>query len=626
MPEPIRLELRGALRCAFQEDEATGPTVVEPRPDDASPPYLLRVRPLDRDWDGDRLAQVRLERIASRPQPPGDEADVTDGQRVEQLESELVQTKEQLQNTIEEYETTTEELESSNEELLSMNEELQSKNEEIETSKEELQSVNEELKTTNQELKAKVRELKDTNSDLRNLMEATTVATLFLDRDLCVGWFTPRVRDYFSIREADAGRPLSDLTKHVEYDGLLADAQTVLDSLQPFEQEIQDDDGRWLLVRMRPYRTVDDEVDGVVVTFVDITDRKQAELEVRAERNFVESLLDTVGALIVVLDPEHRIVRFNQKCEDVTGYSADEVVGESVFDRLVPKEEADEVRDLLDASQEEPAPDPHEHHWITREGNRRLIRWSNTTLTADDGTFRYIIGTGVDITRRRQLEREVIGVSEKERRRIGQDLHDILASHLSGTAMMTKGLARKIEDGQEIEVAEMREISALIQDAGDQARQLSHSLMPLEVHGDDLLEGIENLARRKEEMTDVTFTVETHGSLPALDPDITSHLYRIASEAVNNAVKHGAPTRIDLRLRMEDDRLSLVVKDDGVGIPEDVPDEGTLGLNMIQYRADLIGARLTVDSGENGGTVVRCSMPMPRSSESSRSDEERSRS
>lgn len=379
MPEPIRLELRGALRCAFQEDEATGPTVVEPRPDDASPPYLLRVRPLDRTRDDEQLAQVRLERIASRPQPPGDEADVTDGQRVEQLESELVQTKEQLQNTIEEYETTTEELESSNEELLSMNEELQSKNEEIETSKEELQSVNEELKTTNQELKAKVRELKDTNSDLRNLMEATTVATLFLDRDLCVEWFTPRVRDYFSIREADAGRPLSDLTKHVEYDGLLADARTVLDSLQPFEQEIQDDDGRWLLVRMRPYRTVDDEVDGVVVTFVDITDRKQAELEVRAERNFVESLLDTVGALIVVLDPKHRIVRFNQKCEDVTGYSADEVVGESVFDRLVPKEEADEVRDLLDASQEEPAPDPHEHHWITREGNRRLIRWSNTT-------------------------------------------------------------------------------------------------------------------------------------------------------------------------------------------------------------------------------------------------------
>jgi len=619
-PKPIRLELRGALRRVFQENESTGPTVIESRPGDAPQPYLLRVRPLDRDQDEDRLAQVRLERIA--PRPPANEAEATDAQRVEQLENELAEAKQQLQNTIEESETTTEELESSNEELLSMNEELQLKNEEIETSKEELQSVNEELKNTNQELKAKIQELKKTNSDLRNLMQATTVATLFLDRDLCIEWFTPRVRDHFSIREADTGRPLSDLTKHMEYDGLLDDAQIVLDSLEAFEQEIQNDDGRWLLVRMRPYRTVDDEVDGVVVTFVDITDRKQAELKVREERNFVESLLDTVGALIVVLDTEHQIVRFNQKCEAVTGYSADEVTGESVFERLVPKEEAEDVRDLLDASREDPAPDPHEYHWITREGNRRLIRWSNTNLTADDGTLQYIIGTGVDITRRRQLEREVIGVSDKQRRRIGEDLHDILASHLSGTAMMTKGLARKIKDGQEIEAAKVREISDLIQDAGEQARKLSHSLMPLEVHGDDLLEGFENLARRKEKMTDVTFTVETHESLPALDPDIVSHLYRIASEAVNNAIKHGAPSRVDLRLRMEDDRLSLVVKDDGVGIPEDIPDGDTLGLNMIRYRADLIGARLTIDSGEDGGTVVTCSMPITHSSKSPRPVEE----
>jgi two-component system CheB/CheR fusion protein len=533
------------------------------------------------------------------------------------LETDLAQTKEQLQNTIEEYETTTEELESSNEELLSMNEELQSKNEEIETSKEELQSVNEELKTTNQELKAKVRELREANSDLRNLMQATTVATLFLDRDLCVEWFTPRVRDHFNIREDDTGRPLSDLTMHVEYEALLDDARTVLDTLQPVEQEIRSDDGRWFLVRMRLYRTVEDDVEGVVVTFVDITDRKRAELEVREERDFVESLLNTVGALVVVLDTEHRIVRFNRKCETVTGYSAEEVVGDSVLDRLVPAEERDAVQKQLNALRDAPASNPHEYHWVTCDGTRRLIRWSDTTLTADDGTLQYIIGTGVDITRRRQLQREVISVSDKERQRIGQDLHDILASHLSGTAMMAQGLAQKIEGGQEIGAEDVREIATLIQDAGEQARQLSHSLMPLEVHGNDLLEGFENLARRREEMTDVTCTFETHGSLPPLDPDIVSHLYRIAAEAVNNAIKHGDPDCVDLALHRDDGQLFLVVQDDGVGISEQAPDASTLGLNMMRYRANLIGAQLHIGPGEAGGTVVRCSLPMASLPESS---------
>lgn len=618
VPEGLRIELRGALHRAFREGEATGPTLLESPPGDASPPYLLRVRPLDQDRDEQQLAQVRLERIASRPGPSGDGTDpeTTKAEHVEQLQTELAQTKEQLQNTIEEYETTTEELESSNEELLSMNEELQSKNEEIETSKEELQSVNEELKTANQELKAKIRELKETNSDLHNLMQATTVATLFLDRNLCVEWFTPRVRDHFNIRKSDTGRPLSDLTKHVQYDDLLDDAQAVLDSLEPTEREIQDEEGRWFLVRMRPYRTVDDEVDGVVVTLVDITDRKQAELEVREERNFIESLLDTVGALIVVLDPEHRIVRFNHKCETVTGHSADDVVGDSMLERFVPDEEHDKVRERLVELRDDPAPDPHEHHWVTSTGDRRLIRWSNTALTADDGTLQYIIGTGVDITRRRQLQREVLSVSDKERQRIGQDLHDILASHLSGTAMMTQSLAQKVEEGWEIGEDEIQEISDLIQDASEQARKLSHSLMPLEVHGDDLLKAFENLARRQEDMTDVTCTFETHGSLPALDPDIVSHLYRITSEAVNNAIKHGHPDHVDLRLRMEDDLLSLVVQDDGVGIPDEAPDDSALGLNMMEYRADLIGAQLTIDSGENGGTIVTCSLPVPPSPQS----------
>jgi two-component system CheB/CheR fusion protein len=202
------------------------------------------------------------------------------------LEREIERLKNQLRDLREENEASSEELKASNEELQAMNEELRSATEELETGREELQSVNEELTTVNTELKHNIEELGDANSDLHNLIGATALATIFLDRDLNITRFTPTAVGLFTLIRSDIGRPLTDLTHRLDYPALAHDAAEVLESLVPIEREVGEANGRWFLARWVPYRTLADNIAGVVLTLVDITARKQAEdrlVESRAE-------------------------------------------------------------------------------------------------------------------------------------------------------------------------------------------------------------------------------------------------------------------------------------------------------------------------------------------------------
>ena len=216
-----------------------------------------------------READRELEKITNK-----DEARETVLRR---LEEDLQRTKEHLRFTIEQHETTVEELKAANEELQAINEELRSASEELETSKEELQSVNEELTTVNHELKDKVDETGRINSDLSNLMAATDIATIFLDRNLGIKRYTPPVEDFFNLANTDIGRPLTHFTHKLNYDDLAKDAARVLKNLTAIEREITDRDGRAFIARFAPYRTLDDRIDGVVLNFIDITERKCAE-------------------------------------------------------------------------------------------------------------------------------------------------------------------------------------------------------------------------------------------------------------------------------------------------------------------------------------------------------------
>jgi PAS domain S-box-containing protein len=204
---------------------------------------------------------------------------------VRHLEREIEQMKTRLRDTIEQYEVSCEELKASNEELQAMNEELRSSAEELETSREELQSVNEELTTVNQELKSKVDDLGHSNADLANLMAATGVATIFLDRQLAITRYTPSAVTLFRLIASDLGRPLTDLNHQLNYPELKGDAQRVLETLVPVKREVSDGEGHWYLAQLLPYRTAEDRIAGVVLTFVDITETRQAEQARNGERD-----------------------------------------------------------------------------------------------------------------------------------------------------------------------------------------------------------------------------------------------------------------------------------------------------------------------------------------------------
>ncbi|MGV3664123.1 MAG: chemotaxis protein CheB [Prosthecobacter sp.] len=203
---------------------------------------------------------------AGETQPPAEPL-------IRQLERELEQVKGHLRDTVEQYEASTEEMKASNEELQAMNEELRSATEELETSREELQSINEELTTVNAEMKSKVEELANANSDLQNLMASTAIATVFLDRELAITRYTPSAVELFHLIPTDIGRPLEHLKNRLDYPELITDAERVLRNLVPVDREVREE-SRWFLARLQPYRTVEDHIAGVVLTFVDITERR----------------------------------------------------------------------------------------------------------------------------------------------------------------------------------------------------------------------------------------------------------------------------------------------------------------------------------------------------------------
>ncbi|MCI0661412.1 MAG: PAS domain-containing protein, partial [Acidobacteria bacterium] len=288
----LRLELRTALYQAVNKlanIEARGLTV---KLDDCTKVINLIVRPVMRaDDPGRGFILVLFDEMHDQnsSQVISSEGAISPIEPVaRQIEEELMRLKAQLRATIEQYEVQHEELKASNEELQAMNEELRSSAEELETSKEELQSVNEDLTTVNQELKIKIEELSQANNDFQNLMASTEIGTIFLDRSLRVKLFTPRSRDIFNLIPADINRPLMDITHNLIYHDLHNDVDRVLEKLQTIEREVRTNQDRWYLMRLLPYRTTEDRIDGIVITFLDLTVRKNYEEELRQARDELE--------------------------------------------------------------------------------------------------------------------------------------------------------------------------------------------------------------------------------------------------------------------------------------------------------------------------------------------------
>ncbi len=261
--------------------------------------------------------------------------------RILSLENELQATKEYLQATIEELQTANEELKSTNEEIQSTNEELTSTNEELETSREE-------LVTMNSELQSKVIQLSELSSDMENLFSSTQMGTVFLDTRLCIRRFTPAMTGIFNLIASDVGRPISDITSKLEDYDLSTGAGDVLKTLQRKEAEVRSKEGAWFSIRMLPYRTIDNVIEGVVVTFVDITALKKVEEASNYARTFAESIIDTVREPLLVLDGNLMVVSASRAFYTKFGTTSEETEGRLIFELGNNQWNIPRLRELLE--------------------------------------------------------------------------------------------------------------------------------------------------------------------------------------------------------------------------------------------------------------------------------------
>jgi two-component system CheB/CheR fusion protein len=326
--------------------------------------------------------------------------------RIAALKQELRAKEEYLQTTNEELETSNEELKSSNEEMQSVNEELQSTNEELETSKEELQSVNEELATVNAELQQKVVDLSRANNDMNNLLAGTGIGTVFVDYQLRIQRFTPAVTQVINLILTDVGRPVGHIVSNLAgYDRLVEDVKAVLDTLVPKEVEVQTKAGAWYLLRIRPYRTLENVIEGAVITFTEITETRNAQAALReseALRRLAVVVRDSHDA-ILVQDLEGRILAWNPGAVRMYGWSEAEALTMNIRD-LIPESQREASLVMVKQLARAEVLEPYHEQRIAKDG-RILEVWLTATVLVNETGEAYAIAT---------TEREMRGQNEDQ--------------------------------------------------------------------------------------------------------------------------------------------------------------------------------------------------------------------
>ncbi len=655
----LHLELRAALYQATQQRANVETRVKRVRLDDRTVHVKLTIRPVFREEDalhGLILVLFEEERAEELPDEAASASIRPSGAVARQIDDELLHVRAQLRATVEQQESQTEELKASNEELQSVNEELRSASEELETSKEELQSVNEELTTINQELKVKVEELSQANSDFKNLMNSTDIGTIFLDRALRVKLFTPRARDIFNLIPADIGRPLSDINSKLLYDRLLPDIEHVVESLQIAEREVETQDGRWYVLRLLPYRTSEDRINGTVLTFIDITNRRGTEEALRRSDERLRLTIDSIADYAIFsIDAAGHIESWNAGAQRIFGYTAEEALGRHTEILFTPEDRMQRApeTEMRTARVEGRAED---ERWHIRKDGLRFYA-SGVMSPLRDGPARGFVKVARDLTQqkratedlrmaheqmetrvdertrelaganellvseiseRKQIEAarvqllgQIVSAQEDERRRIARDLHDQMGQQLTALRLRLETLKSRV--GQDAEAsAQVERTQHLAGQIEADIDFLAWELRPAAL--DDI--GL------KDTLADYVRNWAAHFDIPAefhatgvdgrrLASEIETNLYRIAQEALNNVFKHARPSRVDVILEGRDNFISLIIEDDGVGfVPAQTPNafQG-IGLVGMRERALLIGGTLEIESAPNTGTTLFARVP-----------------
>lgn len=516
---------------------------------------------------------------------------------VQRLEAELRLNKDRLQATIEELESTNEELKSSNEEYQSINEELQSANEELETSKEELQSVNEELQTVNAELGHRVTELDRANSDLKNLLESTQIATIFLDNELRVRSFTPAATEIFHLVETDVGRPIEHLGSRIAYAELTADVRQVLSRLGTVERAIKSADGeRHYIARVLPYRSIDNFIAGAVMTFLDVSTAVRAETALEKSEEQFRRIVETASDYaIFTIDEEMKVTDWLPGAEAVFGWSAAEMIGRPYAATFTPedREAGEPEREIGTAARDGVAPDIRWHQ--RKDGSRVFIHGSVTALGGDNGGPRGYLKIGQDVTERKRAEEHERTLLAELQHRVRNTL-GVVRSIARRTALNSESV-EEMAMHLEGRIDAFARVQAMATRAADGAIDLNDLIQ------DELLA---HAARDGEQLS-------------VKGPDVTlkakaAELVSLAiHELATNAVKYGALAAKDGRLAISwthnGGPLELVWQEAGVAPRVTEPQHEGFGLELLRrvipYELD---AETVLDFRPKG---LRFSLSMP---------------
>jgi two-component system CheB/CheR fusion protein len=607
----------------------------------------------DREW-AEQLLLLIFEEIAIPTKDAGAPLAVSGDALVQRLETEIATLRSQLRQTIEHADTSTEELKASNEEFQAMNEELRSATEELETSKEELESMNEELITVNYELKTKVEETVKINDDLQNLISSSDFATIFVDKSMRVKWFTPKATSLFNLIPEDRGRVLTDITHRIDYPTMIADANEAFSSLRVIEREVSSKDKRWYLARFMPYRTAEHRIEGAVLNFVDITERRVAEGRLREGLERLRLLAEsTRDFAIITMDQRGRVTGWNHAAEIMFGYRAAEVEGKTLAFIFTPEDRAENMheRELQVASERGHAKD---ERWHLRKDRSRFY-CSGVVYPLIDNGLRGYAKIARDLTDKHIEDYEQ--VSRLERTQASNVLKDEFIAIMSHELRHPLNLIQlnmdllsrlpgvfaspKATKAIEAVRRSVRNQSQIIADLLDLSRvqtgklKLECSFVRLAPIVSTVIDAVRAQAREGDVRLEAPGLDSQDVANLSINGDIT-RIEQIAWNLVSNAVKFTLPGGlVTITLKRENDQARLDVQDTGIGIaPESLGKIFTMfsqvslkhdgrrqqglgiGLALVAQLAEAHGGRVAAASaGEGQGSAFTVWLPLVKEEE-----------
>jgi len=339
-------------------------------------------------------------------------------------------------------------------------------------------------------------------------------------------------------------------------------------------------------------------------------ERVQAERFLQESEAKAQAIVETTVEGIITIDERGRIETFNQAAEQIFGYAAAEVIGENVQVLMPAPYRAEHdgyMQSYLETGEAKIIGIGREVTGRRKDGTTFPMELSVSEVQMGDR--RIFTGIVRDITERRRLEKEILNLTEQERRRIGQDLHDGLGQMLTGIGLLSQNLTRQLEKREVPEAEEAAEITELVKEADQYARDLARGLTPVDLEADGLVTALQRLVANAERLFDIECVFEEVGSALVHNGTAATHMYRIAQEAVSNAVRHGEASRIKISLAAGTEQIRLRIQDDGTGFSRETSNGEGMGVRIMNYRARIIGGTLDISSNLGDGTTVTCTLP-----------------